>query len=198
MSLRRKLNWCNLQGFVNSSVLCVITFVQATMTQWHCNCWVGDGMENEPIWGDFTLCIVYWYHVQFLNTLYLQYLCIFYEVIKITLLTISDFSSFCYRVLGVDRKLRYVQWPSTENDKGVTAHALSEVAAVDTENCCCWCGWNNGVSSPLALDWKWQANTSYFLSLHLSGVFYLKLSKTVLYVFGLSLLEEVTAKFVLG
>lgn len=83
MSLRRKLNWCNLQGFVNSSVLCVITFVQATMTQWHCNCWVGDGMENEPIWGDFTLCIVYWYHVQFLNTLYLQYLCIFYEVIKI-------------------------------------------------------------------------------------------------------------------
>lgn len=53
MSLRRKLNWCNLQGFVNSSVLCVITFVQATMTQWHCNCWVGDGMENEPIWGGF-------------------------------------------------------------------------------------------------------------------------------------------------
>lgn len=45
--------------------------------------WFGGGGWN------FTLCIVYWYLVQFFNTLYLQqYLCIFYEVIKwITLLT---------------------------------------------------------------------------------------------------------------
>lgn len=50
----------------------------------------GSGEKKKGGWvGWFTLCIVYWYLVQFFNTLYLQqYLCIFYEVIKwITLLT---------------------------------------------------------------------------------------------------------------
>lgn len=51
MSFRSEHNWCNLQGCVNSSVLCVITFVQATMTQWHWNCWVGDAKGDR--WSQF-------------------------------------------------------------------------------------------------------------------------------------------------
>lgn len=44
---------------------------------------VGMGIWRSGV-EEFTSCIVYWYIVQFFNTFYLQqYLCIFYEVIKI-------------------------------------------------------------------------------------------------------------------
>lgn len=60
MSFRREHNWCNLQGCVNSSVLCVITFVQATMTQWHWNCRVGDGKGDDGGNGEshFMYCVL--------------------------------------------------------------------------------------------------------------------------------------------
>ncbi len=50
MSFKRK-QLMQLQGCVNSSVLCVITFVQAAMTQWHRNCWVGNGIEQAEVMG---------------------------------------------------------------------------------------------------------------------------------------------------
>lgn len=78
MSFQRKHDPFNGRD-VYIAVYCVITFVQATMTQWHWNWWGGGAAEVMGL-SLYVLCTDILYSSL---TLYLQqYLCIFYEVIK--------------------------------------------------------------------------------------------------------------------
>lgn len=115
---------------------------------------VGVGIWWSGVEG-FTSCIVYWYIVQFFNTFYLQqYLCIFYEVIKLITLHTSVFADswLIYFFILLTRRWSSVRisWGGDVTRERPSAHARRGVAGScrrcwTEPNCRLWCGWNNGV-----------------------------------------------------
>lgn len=104
-----------LQGCVNK-VFCWLPWPSGIVT-------VGVGIWWSGVEG-FTSCIVYWYIVQFFNTFYLQqYLCIFYEVIKLITLHTSVFAdSWFIYFFSFDKTVEFCQ-----NMLGVTSRVKGEV-----------------------------------------------------------------------
>lgn len=124
------------------------------------------GLGEKGRVGWFTLCIVYWYLVQFFNTLYLQqYLCIFYEVIKwITLLTyfcLGDF--FPPPSVGLfEKQVRLAHYITTSNTYVFHECACAQIRVLRCLSAWCCHGqlshwwWNEINSVPDRPDRKWQ------------------------------------------
>lgn len=122
---------------------------------------VGVGIWWSGVEG-FTSCIVYWYIVQFFNTFYLQqYLCIFYEVIKLITLHTSVFADswfifgffsfdkteFCQNVLGevTSRVKGQLRMRAAESLAAAAAAVVSWTAVCDVAEITVSC------SSPLEM-----------------------------------------------